>query len=601
MARYSDDNYGSYSSPEDARRSFEESQHQSIKTLADFSTVHEKDGKYTYLGMNVPPELAGTLQYVTSTFPTYITDLLGEGVYKNSKHVFEKLNDRFKVSADPLASHNAGLKATAALSAVLIGVQPITEVISSIRQRGKDRKQIKEVLSSVIEMNKGSYKNNEVIMTAMEHAHNTMITGFMRAAAEMPTVLLNGYYASESHKELAREKTNALLGDMPPESNSYKEYLRQQVKKQEEIDKAHNALKGEYGDSEAFRKVMAEDYERRKNSLSAEFDSGKSKDTDEKNKFLFVNIAGGANIFLKHMVSKGRDSDHPSAYELILDLQQRINNGDISKGSDITGQIIEIFQQNERDRKRPPLGDVFMEKFTPIAERIGEVISKRELDAIALVNLVGEGKIVNKRNFVEMKHLEEIIDTQRSVLSSHQKTPLDEFLSDFQNPKMVIQIVKSNLKALDGDSKALFASMFSDEVLKGAGVSKKELLPLRARGHDFMCEFIKSTTVELAKKTDEELKSKGLSDKQIDAIKNLNELIVSGDDKGVKSAIGSGGEIVSAVRNAGLNEQLSNGSDMFWREKITPKKLPAAAEKPKASTTTERVAASRENPAALSV
>ncbi len=601
MAKYSDDNYSSYSSTEDARRSFEESQNQSLKTLADFSTVHEKDGKYTYLGMNVPPELAGTLQYVTSTFPTYITDLLGEGVYKNSKHVYEKLNDRFKVSSDPLASHKAGLKATAAMSAVLIGVQPIVEVASSIRQHSRDRKHIKEVLSSVIEMNKGSYKSNEVIMTAMENAHNTMVTGFMHAAAEMPTVLLNGYYASESHKELAKEKTNALLGDMPPESDSYKEYLRQQVKKQEEIDKTHNALKGEYGDSEAFRKVMEEDYERRKSNLSSELDSGKSKDTDEKNKFLFVNMAGGANIFLKHMVSKGRDSQQPSAYELIVDLQQKINNGDISHGSDITGQIIEIFQQNERDRKRPPLGDVFMEKFTPLAERIGEVISNRELDAIALVNMVGEGKIINKRHFIKTEHLEELIDGQRKVFSNHEKTPLDEFLSDFQNPKMVMQIIKANLKTLDGDSKALFASIFSDEVLKDAGVSKKDLLPLRAHGHEFMCDFIKGSTLELAKKTDEELKKYGLSDKQINAVKNLNELILAGDDKSVKSAIGSGGDIVAAVRTAGLNEQVATGNNMLWSKKVITKKTPAVAEKPNASTATERVTASRENPATLSV
>ena len=105
----------------------------------------------------------------------------------------------------------------------------------------------------------------------------------------------------------------------------------------------------------------------------------------------------------------------------------------------------------------------------------------------------------------------------------------------------------------------------------------------------------------MAKKTDEELKKYGLSDKQINAVKNLNELILAGDDKSVKSAIGSGGDIVAAVRTAGLNEQVATGNNMLWSKKVITKKTPAVAEKPNASTATERVTASRENPATLSV
>jgi hypothetical protein len=264
-------------------------------------------------------------------------------------------------------------------------------------------------------------------------------------------------------------------------------------------------------------------------------------------------------------------------------------------GSNITSQIVEIFQQNEKDRGRSGVGAALLEKLQPLAERIGEVIANRELDPLALVNLVGEGKIVNKRRFVKTEQLEELIDSQRKIFGSHEKTPMDEFLADFQSPKLIMQAIKENLKTLEGKDKAVFASMLSDDVLLSAGIKKKEILPLRAQAHDLMCDFVKSSTVELAKKTPEELKAKGLSEKQIESVNNLNELIVSGNDKDAKSSICRGDEVVGAVRNAKLHEQVMDGKGNAPWTHVIKKKTPVVVEKSPDISAAERVVTGREN------
>ena len=592
---------------EQARRNFEQTQENSIDKLASFSSVKEENGKYSWMGFEVPTEVAGTLQYIASVLPNYVNNFLRDGVYENSEHFFNKFNKSVGIQTGPNAGRKFGLGAAAFVGGALIAAQPASEIIHSVHQRRKDRLKIKQAISAVIETNSG-YKDNEVIKTAMERVNKTMVSGFKHAASELPTVILNGYYARESHKNLVQkvernakfhQASNGENGALGALEDGVKEYRDNQKayeeikRKHSDLDKhAHKDIYDAYLESEKERKLN--DYEQR--------NSNKPENSDETNKLLAISVAGGANAFLKSLVAKGREADNknPSAYELITDLQEKINNGDVSKGSDITAQIVEIFQQNEIDRGRPAVGPALMEKFNPLAERIAEVISNREIDAISLVNFVGDGKVVNKRHFMSVEQLDTLIDSQRKIFSLHEKTPLDEFLADFQNPKMVMQVIKENLKTMEGDSKAVFTSMFPDEVLIAAGVKKKEIPSLRTRGHDYMTDFIKSSTIELAKKTPEELKAKGLSEKQVEAINNLNELIVAGNEKAVKSTIAStDNNVISAVRTAGLN----NPDKMYWTKVITKKPQITVTEKPVEGSIAETVKAKsgRENGAALNV
>lgn len=593
---------------ERAKRSFEETRENSIEKLASFSSVkQDEDGHYSWMGIKVPNELAGTLQYAASVLPNYVNNFLREGVYDAATSFLPKFNKQFNIKTTEAATRKFGLGAAATVAGALIAAQPISEVVHSVRQRSKDRSRIRQAISAIIETNKG-YKDNEVIKTAMEHANKTMVYGFKHAASEFPTVMLNGYYARESHRELVKDveyKSRFSNASGSGSNDDFKGMMSEKLKQRKADKRVLKRLEKQYP-NEDLNQLYKEHLEDQKARAHSDYESrsDKPKNTDETNKLLAINLAGGANVFIKSMVAKSREADNknPSAYERIIDLQEKINNGNIPKGSDIRQEIAEIFQQNEVDRGRPTIGPALMEKFNPLIERIAEVISNRELDAISLVTLVGDGKIVNKRRFVNDEKLNEIIDSQRKVFSLQEKTPLDEFLADFQNPKMVMQSIKETMKSLDGDAKAVFISMLPTEAVIAAGVKKKEIPSWITRGHDYMAEFVKTQTVELAKKTPEELKAKGLSEKNIEAINNLNELINEGNEKGIKSAIAStDNSVVSAVRTAGLNSQL-HGDKMYWTKVITPKKQTIIKEKPADTTMVEAIkakSAGHENGASL--
>jgi len=592
MARYSDEDYGGYSG-DHGQYGLEQTKNNSINLLSSLSSVQVKDGKNYYMGMEVAPELASTMQYLTSTYPTYLSDFVREGVYDNSKELFNKLNKHFGISSNPAAGRKAGLYTSAAVTGLLIGLQPIVEIVRSANQSRKDKKQIKEVLSAVIETNKDSYKDNEVIQTIMDNTHKAMVTGFKRAAAELPTVLVNGYYANLSHKDLVKQKTNEDAFKNPAVGDAHRSQLDKDLMDEEAREHTYAQMRKDKP-SDATERIIARDKAKYEDLAREQHSEESDKNFEDKHRLLHVNLAAGANIFLKSRASKGIDDEKlPTAYELIIDLQKKINNKEIDQGSNIKEQIIEIFQRNEHDRKRQPMSGGLLEQFNPIAERIAEVISNHELDAIALVSLVGDKKVVSvERHLVTIGKLEQLIDNQRAVFSNH----YDDVFSDLANPKAAMKAFEENLANLKGDEKALYTSMFSEKMLKKSKLSKKEIVENWKRGHELFCDFAKSYTAELAKKTDEELKEQGLSSKQIESVKKLNELIVAGDEKGVKSAIGGDESVLSAVRTASMNEQLKTGKKP-WAE--TVRRQDKIIEKPKSSSAAERIVTESQSQAAL--
>lgn len=606
------DNLGAQAE-EQAKHKLEQTQENSIKTLEGLSKVQEKNGKNFWLGMEVPAELAGTLEYVTSIAPTIVSDFLRDGVYKNSSYIFQKL------SSNPEFGHKAGLAATATMSGLLIGLQPISTAVRGVRERVKERKDIRTAMSAVIDSDPDGYKNNEVIKTAMERANKVMVTGFKQAAAEFPTVLVNGLYAIGSHKELAAKKTGDFLKKQKVADVSASDgasAAKVHMAQTDELKKKRSEFFAEYKaagkESEADKawethelKKKQEDEHRQRNYRDHHDERNSNNNPSNPNdmkKLLALNVAGGANVFIKQLVNKSaKEGDKPCAYQLILSLQEKINNGNISKGSNITDQIVEIFQQNEKDRGRSGVGPALMEKLEPLAERIGEVVASGELDPLALVSFVGDGKVVNKRRFIKTEQLEELIDNQRKLFGSHEKTPLDEMLADFQSPKMIMAAIVEALQTLKGRDKAIFASFFSDEVLLHAGVKKKEIPALRIEGNDGFLEVVKTKTMEFAKNPPEELKKLGRSETEIEGIMSLNALIVAGNEKEVKSVIGRGDGVVAAVRNAMLQKQVESKEDgkTYWTKIIKQKPPVIAVEKQPDMSAVERVATGREGGASL--
>lgn len=567
---------------EQAKEQLEQSNQNNINSLASMVTVQEKNGKHHWMGIEVSSEMAAVLQTVTSGLPVLINEFVSGGAYKHSRNIYNELHKKFHNGAGNLqAAHKAGLWSAGAVAAALIGAQPTVEVVQAIRNRSKERREIRDNLEMVLESDKDAEKNNEVIQTAMEKTSQIMKLGFKRASAELPTVLLNGYFAIGNHKALANhEKGKMARSQALGSENGGLGSLESMMKQERESREQFKRLKEAHGLSDHDAERVYNDYNEAKRLREREIIEGKNvggheSPVDGKSREMAVATGSIINLFLKQKVNKDVESElgKTSAYELIIGLRERINSGELREGENIGAYVSEIFRQNEKDRGRSDIGPALMEKLQPLADRIGEVISKRELDAMSLVSFVGDGKVLNKRHFVKSDKLEDIIDEQRKNFGSHEKTPLDEFLADFQNPQLIMSAVSSTLNELKGNDKAVFASMFSDDVLLKAGLSKKEIAPLRKDGHSHVFEFVKNTAMELGEKSPEELKDVGLSDRQIEAVHSLKEAFEAGDKKEAKSMLEKGGDITSAVRDYALREQVASGMSggRYWTEKIHKK------------------------------
>ncbi len=507
----------------DIRHSYEHAKENSINMLASLGTVHQdKNGEYSWMGIKLDRDIAFLLQQTTSGLPTLIGEKLGNGVYENASKVYTSLSKQLgKAEPNKLQSHKFGLASSAAATALLIGLQPIVTVTQSFKDRNNKRSAIRKDIQSVIEID-NHYKDNEVVKTALERTQKIVSAGFKNAAGQLPTVLTNGYFAWGNHKVLAKDRLDIV------------------------------------------------------NGVPLNASSPRSFNVDEKTQqFMGIGALAG-NIILQRKIFKDSDEDlsKPIAYNLIMDLKRNIDAGNVYKGTDISQQIIEIFQQNEVDRGRVAVGPALMDKLSPLAKRIGEIISNRELDPISLLDFVGKGNVIKKdtngnRRFITTEQLEAVIEEERKKFGNREKAPMEELLANFTNPKIVMQSIKDNLKTLEGDDKAIFAALFSDEVLLKSGVKKKELPEIRTRNCDITCEFIKSIAVEMAQKSPEELKAKNISEEEIVAVKKFNDLVNSGDKKTIDSAVRSTDEDgTNQIRKAVLSYGLNDKNPNFWRDAI---------------------------------
>lgn len=537
-----------------AREQFSQAQDKAINNIVNLSTVQSKGGKHYWMGIELSPEMALLMTHATSSAPNFLNDAINGGVYKHAFDFHNFINKHVTGKADLKASHRAGIRAAGGVMGLLIGLQPAASIIQSVKNRSNERRDIRKSIESIIESN-GNYEDNEVIKTAMERTNKIMVAGFKGAASQLPMVLAGGYLALGNHRAMVKEKNGEFLEKEKARSISSNPKAMEEFFERRFVDDDKLAgiakKQGISTDSERFKEMREEwkEYSGFQHEKPDSNDAGSHKVDPKTQNFINMGALVG-NVFMQRLVSKDSEAEFskPTAYALIMNLKNAITNGDVSQGSDITSYVVDIFQQNEVDRGRSKIGNNLLKKFEPLAQSISEEISSGQLDALALINLVGEGKIVNKRRFVGEGQLESLLDEQKKRFGSKENTPLDDLLANFQSPDMIMKAVKDNLKNLEGDEKALFASLLSDDVLIRSNVDKKEIPLLRERGFELSRNFIINTAHELGKKSSEELLKANFSEEQIEGIRSINELMEQGQEKEVKAAASVDGNAASAVR-----------------------------------------------------
>ncbi len=252
--------------------------------------------------------------------------------------------------------------------------------------------------------------------------------------------------------------------------------------------------------------------------------------------------------------------------------------------------IVEVFQQHERDREPrrnfydkqtgkaiDPLKGTMLTNLMPAVDIIAEHIADGTLSGDALYKLVGENKVIQHsasgaRIFAKEDQIRKVIEDELTpVLGTREVVKLEEFMAKFADPLLIQNTLKKNLESMQGVEKSLFASLFPDDILVQAGMKKNEIFAARKQAHEHAYDFVAATAMHLSKKSEEELKTLGVTQQESSAINALAEKVGSGDLKAIKIAVdGRDKEIIDAVRTAGLLEQVKGGEKGagFWTERV---------------------------------
>jgi len=267
--------------------------------------------------------------------------------------------------------------------------------------------------------------------------------------------------------------------------------------------------------------------------------------------------------------SDGKEFSCKSADELFIDTP---TGGSLP----LKQYIFEVFQQNERDHGRAVIGPALRAQLMPAVDYIADAIADGRLDSLALVNLVGDGKIIEHkgkglRKFAAADKVDELIEAQVAILNTREHIKPEEFFANFADPGLIQGTLKKNLAEMKGLEKAFFAALFPDDILLQAGVKSSEIAPLRKQVHDHMYAIVAAGMLKLNALPPEQLKEFGLTEKQMEYVHSLVEKINTGDEQAIKTAVdGRDKTALDLLRVAGLNAQTKNLAEGagFWASRV---------------------------------
>lgn len=303
-------------------------------------------------------------------------------------------------------------------------------------------------------------------------------------------------------------------------------------------------------------------------------------------------ISTGAPMLQARVEAKGKERyGQRTAFDMIEDLveQAASSNGeqigyvmDEKTGEEIplADYVLEIFRQHQLDIKGTPINPRFrqMHELKAACEVIADQLDSGNLTPISLIALVGERKVLSKKDLKvtpadelkrDLLNLREIEDTA--------EVDAEEFIGEtaFESKDNF----KAMLKDLPEADRAFFASLFPAKVLREAGGLKEaEIDALKERAADDFADTMVEVVTELAEMSPEELQKMGLTEGEASLVQEVAEDLEGLEDLDV----GTQEELAGAIRNA----------TGYWQERVTSgrgagKKHGKSAEKPEESSPDE--------------
>lgn len=528
--------------PEDFQHQLEQYQHQSQQALGNaLSVKSDGKGKYYWLGFEVPGEMVLVLNQLLINIRPHLNRKGTEFFYNKTAEIVERLKHGSN------AAHKAGLGAAAAFSAVLVGAEPVVELVRLWRKNTNDKAELYKDISPVLSRNV-NYRHNEVINTELNRIHGDFMSGLKQLSTVIPYMVPTVMSAMRDYAILKQDLGERVTPEGCVEKDIDKMVAahvqdvthraemsrRVQEKLREQQSKIFNthfrgkinpSTRREYTtDDWEFRRVWA-DAEHEVKEAAINTEKSRSKQENPENKKLesfdkdpqyqyWITGTGLISGMLQYRMRKNEDSreQHLNTYQMIQHLCKEVSEqcggfrgdsdtcarmADEIMISDPSGEyggrrvsiqtyITDIFRRNEMEHGRGGIEGNLLKDLQPAVDIIARRIVGG-LDPLTLIDLVGEHKIVKFKP----------------------NTKGERVISNEKETEEAIGIMAVNINAQEGVSLKEFCAKYADPVLAEETL-KKTMSQLQGLDKAMFASIF----------SNEQLKESGLKDKEISALRD---------------------------------------------------------------------------------
>jgi hypothetical protein len=237
-----------------------------------------------------------------------------------------------------------------------------------------------------------------------------------------------------------------------------------------------------------------------------------------------------------------------SAYEMIVELGEQLSGSPDARAFalpktfqnphghraelPLEEYLMRIFIQHQKDMvdispNNTEISKSFSEDLAAVARPLAAALRNGDISAQSLIRMVGEGKVIKKqgRSIASVDEVKKLIKLEMPKQTAYSNDDPAEYYKDAPFNRSQL---KKMLGKLDGEEKLAFVSMFSDNILIDAGMSKKEVQALRESTAKTADRIRAELVVGL--NAEEKIKTEVLAESEAERVAQASEAII---EKGV--------------------------------------------------------------------
>jgi hypothetical protein len=231
---------------------------------------------------------------------------------------------------------------------------------------------------------------------------------------------------------------------------------------------------------------------------------------------------------------------------------------------EIRKYIKDIFNHHQRDMGQPEIGKRNLERLEYACDEIARAIQDGRMHPKALVNLIGERRIIKPIDKGNPDHIElaSRSDIDKAISEQLRRMPAkftidpDEYFA--QSP-LTEDDVKSLLGTLKDKERDFFITLLPTEIVRKAGLSEKEDNEARQRIHGEFSKMLRTTLLDIAASSDKELKDAGFNREDISNMREWADRARDNSKTSLVAAVSTHGQF-----RKGIDFVLAGSVD-YWK------------------------------------